>query len=359
MKRLAAALIALFAAIAPAAAQQTQANVMAAIVAGLPVGCTDCISPLNMQSMLALMTQATFQSQGINGLSVSGTPQAGWQLIATGPYTAVWQVSPGSGRIKLTGGLQLYADYTNGNDTNACTAPGTLACKTVQQAYQVLVAGYDTAGQSVELNIAANDPNGLIINTSWLGGGQIRVTGPCGTLPPTTTLTGSDNSADTAIAIRVPLQAPLFVDCLELSGSAGAINYSSAGTSLILQRINYGAASGGPHIQTSTAGATIICATNYWISGSATYHYLANIGSTISCGGVAVTLSGTPAFAGAFAAADFGGFLYTQSTTYTGSATGPRYFGSFYGIILTGSSGNPNFFPGDSPGSVSLGALYP
>lgn len=48
------------------------------------------ISGQGLQNTLNLMTTSIFQNQGLNGLTLSGTPTVGQSIIATGPTSAIW-----------------------------------------------------------------------------------------------------------------------------------------------------------------------------------------------------------------------------------------------------------------------------
>jgi hypothetical protein len=106
---------------------------------------------------------------------------------------------------------------------------------------------------------------------------------------------------------------------------------------------------GGGYIQGRSA---------YSIVGSATYHALSQVGSTVDVQGVTVTLTGTPAFSGAFARSVSGSLILLGFNTFSGTATGTRY------QVLTGSNvdsngGGATYLPGNAVGSVSgVGASY-
>ena len=109
------------------------------------------------------------------------------------------------------------------------------------------------------------------------------------------------------------------------------------------------------------AGGQIICVGSYGISGGAAEHFFFFSGSTFGhFGGPFVcTLTGTPAFSAAFAAASDNGVLQAQSSwlTFSGAATGPRYLASTNATINTFGSG-ASYFPGSSAGSVSNNGVY-
>ena len=141
---------------------------------------------------------------------------------------------------------------------------------------------------------------------------------------------------------------------------------SSAGNGLLvgkcsiayIHEMNFGACSNA-HMGLFEVGEIYINA-NYTISGAAAYHLdCEGTGSSVysSYGApVTVTVSGAPAFSGAFAVAYYNALIYGHNT-YSGAATGKRYDVTFSGSIETFGSG-ANHFPGDSAGTTSLGGQY-
>jgi hypothetical protein len=69
-------------------------------------------------------------------------------------------------------------------------------------------------------------------------------------------------------------------------------------------------------------------------------------------------ISGAPNFANAFVQADLGGMIdATNAKIAPGSATGKRFNAYSTGIVFTGGSGGPNFFPGNMAGDIN-GGIY-
>jgi hypothetical protein len=285
---------------------------------------------------------------------ITGTPQVGWAPIATGPATAVW--APLNVRLRLLAPLTLYADFVNGADTATCgSGAGNAACKTVQQVYNLLVKNYDTEGQPVTISFNNNDPNGLNITQSWLGGGVLTIQGPGGS-PPSIGF----NTTGWAITVSAPLPANLNLVGFKItSANLGAVAIFTAGVVNIGENMNLGAVnSGSPHLQASGAGSGIQCngvfgAGGYTVSGGGFAHFQAATGGVIACGNP-VTVTGTPAFS-EFASVAFNGtLLYTS--TITGAATGLRYHAQGNGVIFTGAGAcGATYFPGSTPGVLTTG----
>jgi hypothetical protein len=70
-------------------------------------------------------------------------------------------------------------------------------------------------------------------------------------------------------------------------------------------------------------------------------------------------ISGAPNFSNAFVQADLGGMIdATNAKVAPGSATGKKFNAYSFGIVFTGGTNNPNFFPGNLPGEVKNGIYY-
>lgn len=256
-----------------------------------------------------------------------------------------------NGRTKLSAPLTLFADFVNGTNSTTCgLASGAAACKTVQVAYNNLVLNYDTAGQTVTISFNNNDTVGLSIQTSWVGGGPVTIQGPGGS-PPSIGITATG----TAVLNSAPLPAQLTLKDFKITSSGGNAVWNFAQGTININNINFGTVT-NQHLQSSGSGSTISCIGPYTISGNAAMHWLGAATGLINCN-VAITLTGMPAFSLAFAEALVSGVVQVPGATFSGSATGVRYVINLNSIINT-TSGNPNFLPGNSPGTISSGGQY-
>lgn len=108
--------------------------------------------------------------------------------------------------------------------------------------------------------------------------------------------------------------------------------------------------SAGHHIVCDQA--RIDCISDYSITGTADRHVSSQHCGTIFIVSKTVTITGSPSFTN-FAAAEYGGVLNLSGNTYSGGATGARYFSGQNGLIISGTT-----LPGNSAGSVSQGGTY-
>ena len=70
-----------------------------------------------------------------------------------------------------------------------------------------------------------------------------------------------------------------------------------------------------------------------------------------------VTLTGTPAFAAAFANADLSSTVLVNGNTFSGAATGARYSATNNAVISSGGAG-ATYLPGNAAGSTGAGGQY-
>ena len=76
--------------VVPASAQISQQTITNDITNNLPTNNINEISAQLLRNTLNSMTSAIFQSQGLSGLTISGTPTAGQIPVATSGTVAVW-----------------------------------------------------------------------------------------------------------------------------------------------------------------------------------------------------------------------------------------------------------------------------
>jgi hypothetical protein len=96
---------------------------------------------------------------------------------------------------------------------------------------------------------------------------------------------------------------------------------------------------------------------NYSISGNAALHIYLGNSSVMLLQSRTITLSGTPAFAGAFCQVLYCSQLIINANTFSGSATGTRYSVALNSIIETGGAG-ATYLPGNAAGATATGGIY-
>lgn len=263
-----------------------------------------------------------------------------------------------SGRIRIIGGtLNLYVAPT-GSDSN----PGTAASSpflTINGALAAVAANYDLSGAAVQINLAAGTYAGCSIDGNQISV-PVNIVGNISS--PATVIVNGVNGA----AISSLRSASVTVFGLTVTSSGASSDYVTGGIGLsatstanivIGSGIVFGTCAVA-HIFASQSGyiSPNAVGISYTVTGGAQYHWLANTGGIISWADNFVVLTGTPAFSQYFALAAASAVLNVWNITFTGGATGARYYAIAYGQIgVRGASAT--YLPGNAAGSVSNG-LY-
>ena len=240
---------------------------------------------------------------------------------------------------------------TDGSDLNDGSAnTSSKAFLTLQGAVNSITSQYSCAGQ-IEIRIADGSYAPVNVPDSQIGGW--RFLGNVAT-PANVTITAGTLTSNFGHAFSISNGVNADVSGVTVSGSScGLISF---GGTLTFSKIRFS----GCTLAHIYANAGIVFGIgNYEIVGAATYHYLAQSGSVrvgyydgINTYSVAVTLVGTPNFT-YFATSGNNGNIIVKSgvVTYSGAATGYRYFVNSSSIINTDGAG-VNYFPGNAAGTA-------
>lgn len=250
-------------------------------------------------------------------------------------------------RREVLTAARTYYVRTDGSDSNtglANTAGG--AFLTIQKAIDTVAS----------LDISIYDPIIQVGNGTYTGANTLKY--PVGSGLPTIV---GDESTPSNVVISTTSAA-----CFEFSTSgAGAwflkgmklqtttgghgINNTNANATLFWRDLNFGSIV-NDHIRLASGRA--ILSGNYTVSGGGDRHlHVREQGfCNIQTANSTITVSGTPAFGTCFAQCQGLGYILAGATTFSGSATGPRFLTQAGGIINTGGSGT-SYFPGNSAGT--------
>lgn len=269
----------------------------------------------------------------------------------------------GGGREVLTADRTYYVSTSGSDSNNGLTAGAPLA--TIQKAYDTIVQDLDTAGFTTTIQLAdgtyTNNP--LNIASSWSGGGPIIVRGNPST--PANVVWSQTAANAGLLNVTAPLPSTVTVTGITMQTSGSGLHcitmQRAAGTVVVGEGCVFGPCTQS-HMAPTGAGATVFITHGYTITGGALSHVRClQGGMVISLSGVTVTLSGTPDFGAtgtrAFARVE-GPCLYQPSgVTFSGAATGRRYYVALNGAISTGGGG-ASFLPGDTAGTELTGGQY-
>ena len=259
------------------------------------------------------------------------------------------------GRIKLSATLNLYVS-TTGNDSNNGLTSGT-PFLTLQRAINIAYCNYDTQGNNIVVNVAAGTyTTGAVMTVPLLGGGTLQFLG--------------NTSSPSTVVVTIGTTAPCFgsasgarlqVSGFSLSAPVGSVSVGGTALTASLAGIltyDHIIFNGCARSHTETGAAGWMSAVGpYTIAAGAPFHQIAGSGNSVNLiDGQTVTLTGTPAFSGAFCWADSSALIFDPATVFSGAATGSRYLAGNGGVIIT-AGGGASYFPGSTAGS-SVGGYY-
>lgn len=307
---------------------------------------------------LSVNSPVVFNSTGL--LPTGVTIGTVYYVIAPGLTTNSFEFSAtlGGSAVDTTGTQSGTQSAQTGDDAHDCSAATVAdACLTIQQAV-TLAQGKSFNGHSITSNLA----HGVYLEDVSVVGlpGQVEPQGQSAIF-----LIEGDHASPTSVVIQgtsVSLEtgggASVAIDGATIQG--GAFGLFAVDKSVIqVDTVNFGAVSIA-HAAAATFG-TVLFLDNYSISGGATEHWSASDGGIVDASALAgqtVTLNGTPAFSLCFACASGAGIVVVGSTvTFSGSATGPRFFANQNGVVATGGAGL-TYLPGDTAGTTLSGGQY-
>lgn len=270
---------------------------------------------------------------------------------------------PDSAVVKKHARERLYANRTyyvrtDGSDSNnglANSAGG--AFLTLQKAWDVLSQTLDLNGYTVTVQIG----DGTYTAGLSIGGPVVGQTGSAAIVFQGNSGTPGNViiSTTSANAFSLTARASITIKDLEIrTTTSGSCIVARSNSAVGFSNVRFGACANF-HIQ-SRHGSLITPTGSYAITGGAQRHFFAANNGIIELDStLTVTLSGTPAFSGQFARASICGSIFVNSAlvTFSGSATGQRYFATSNGAIDT-DGGGATYLPGNSAGSDDSGAGY-
>jgi hypothetical protein len=143
-----------------------------------------------------------------------------------------------------------------------------------------------------------------------------------------------------------------YVRGFRIHATSGDSLHAEQGGQITFRNIECGSATGAQLF--AYVGGRLIAEGNYSIVTSAPIHARAWANATIDIHGNTVTLTGTPAYSSYFAEARLNGLIRADGCTFTGSATGTKYYAETGGVIYA----NGGTLPGSLAGSTGTGGQY-
>lgn len=255
-------------------------------------------------------------------------------------------------REVLTANRTYYVDGGSGSDSNDGLSSGAGAFATIQKAIDV-TASLDISTYSVTIYVADGTYTAAVVLKTIIGSGNVTIEG--NTTTPSNCIISLSSlhcfyNATGAVG-RYTIQGFKVVN-----SNGNGMRFNSNNLSVIIDDIDFGACS-SVHIYLQN-GASLNCEVkSYTISGNAYIHWLGQGHASLAAYAANITLSGTPAFSGKFAGADYLSHFSVAGITFTGSATGKRYEVNGNSVLDT-NGGGAAYLPGNSAGSTATGGQY-
>lgn len=290
---------------------------------------------LGTYSAVNTLTRTTILASSNAGAAVNfaaGTKQV---FITQPAVQAAWA------RERLTAARTYYV-RTDGSDANtglANTAGG--AFLTIQKAVDVVSGTLDLSTYNVTIQIADGTYTAGAALKSCVGAGTVVINGNATT--PANVLI-STTSADAIFGQYVTTLYTVSNLKITTITSGRGVRALGAPTMIYVSGVDFGAVATAQMY--AQLGGQINATGNYTISGGAVNHVSASAG-IITTVGRTCTLTGTPAFSGAFSSAALMGLHSAGSMTYTGSATGARYTATGNSLIDS-NGGGATYLPGNA-----------
>jgi hypothetical protein len=242
---------------------------------------------------------------------------------------------------------QTYYVSTVGNDSNTGLTTGS-SFLTIQHAINVSAA-LDTSIYNVTINVAdgAYAP-GTIFCYNLIGSGTVTITGNAVT-PTNVSIDGGFQKSSAGTTY--------YINNLQVYKAASSAAYGIVailGAVIYFSGVDFG--SGLSYHIGILQGGDVECNGNYTISGGAICHIYI-FGAAASVVTKTITISGSPNFSAAFVYLDRLGLAAINGNTFTGSATGIRFYVGNGSVIYTANAGL-TYLPGNSAGIFASGGKY-
>lgn len=291
---------------------------------------------------------------GANGAGVPAGGATGTVLtkLSAADNDTTWAASSGPVALPLQREMltanRTYYVSTTGSDLNDGKTVG-LPFLTIQKAIDVASGTLDCSIYNIVIQVADGTYANNLIARPLLGGGTVTIRG---NLANRTNCVLTCSSGILFLSANNTTTYNLEGVRFTGTGTANRVLYALNST-IQFSTVEFGTGYSNVHIFAVILGK-ITAYGAYSITGGCTSHlYFAN-NSYIQVGGYLCTLTGTPAFSGAFATGDTSAVLYATGASYSGSATGSRYALTLTAVAQTGGL----TFPGSIAGTVATGAQY-
>jgi hypothetical protein len=315
-----------------------------------------------------------YQSDSYTPIDIGDVTHTQWLLLMFDG--TVWLIV--SGGIARGGAMPLlqtnanwYVDTVIGDDnlldgTSPTISTGGGAShgpfRTIQRAINETYK-YNMNGYSQFINIADGTYNETPVGVTTNGVGNVYIRGSSGNPQACTIAKGIFFTGGYWVIgnLRVVQPGPSSPDCIMING---------AGCTVIVYGTVYFGSTYRYHLLSSwsshlniAAGSNIICEAGITCQGHAGNSFNApiNVPNPPGPNGYpSLTLNGTMTMSQAFLATSDGAssFILYRWINGKANAVGSKYVAAMNGTINTGPSGDQNYYPGTTPGSIATGGQY-
>lgn len=325
----------------------------------IPAGWWCYISNRQGANIVNVTGSSFFEPQGIGSPNVSLSSL----VVDPGERVKLYCVQPGTFEVlhrvkfyrkKLAGNITLYVASTGNDSNNGFSVNQPFL--TIQKAIDTVANSIDLAGKTVTIQVADGTYTaGASVSGPWTGNGTVQLMGN------TTTAANCVISVTSNSCLSMTNGSKLSIAGFKMTAATAGnlIQVFGNGCELTINgNMEYGAAASGWNHMLSQYGARINLFSSYKISGGTGSHFNASDhGQITQTGFPTVTVTGTPAFGSSFANTGLLGLLDVGNISFSGSATGQRYFANLNAVINS-NAGGANYFPGNSAGGTATGGLY-
>lgn len=249
---------------------------------------------------------------------------------------------------------RTYYVRSDGSDSNTGlvdNAGGAFATK--QKAINVAsMLDLSTFNVTINVRAGADSSGGISVNGPWIGLGSVTITGD------TTTPSNVPIARTSANCVTLTNGARLNMGGFKFSTTTSGTGISVDSNSILTLNGKFEIGACATYHMFATGGGAIAITADYTISGGALYHWLSSTNGRITCVQRTITLTGTPAFSSQFTYASRTGVVEVHLNTFSGSATGIRYYADGNGVIFTNGAG-ASYLPGSVAGTTpTTGGQY-
>lgn len=250
-------------------------------------------------------------------------------------------------RTRLLADRSYYV-RTDGADTNsgrANTAGG--AFLTIQKAVDVVADTLDLGGRTVTIQVEDGTYAGAVsVTAPFTGDGTVILLGD--TTTPSNVVMTNVVPVTSSQGARLRVQGIRFAHASQVASL-----FAQYGGYIEFSLCEFGAVL-GCHLG-ANYGGRIVAIGNYAITGGGQAHIHCNYKGDVAMGAVTVTITNTPAFSLGFVALRESS-ARTITTTFSGSATGKRFY-MHYNSTLDTNNAARTYLPGDTHGIQKGGSM--